>query len=147
MPAFDLTEFLPYLLTRAAEESSADFARIYKDRYGLLRTEWRVLFHLGQLGEMTATDIGQASKIHKTKISRSVAALYRRRYVVKTQSAKDRRREFLKLSAQGQRVFLDLSDIAKTYNAHLLQEFSAQEQRVLIESLRKLLGQGGAQGR
>ncbi len=31
MAAFELARFLPYLLTRAAEESSAEFARVYKD--------------------------------------------------------------------------------------------------------------------
>ncbi len=140
MPGFDLTRFLPYLLTRAAEESSVEFARIYKDRYGLLRTEWRVLFHLGQGGEMTATDIGRTSRIHKTKISRAVAGLKKRRYLVKTQSTQDRRREFLKLSDQGQRVFRELAKEAEGYNARLLSRFSEPERAALLASLQKLLG-------
>ncbi|NDH26495.1 MAG: MarR family transcriptional regulator, partial [Rhodobacteraceae bacterium] len=44
---FDIRQFIPYLLNQAAEESSLAFQRIYKDRYGMLRGEWRVLFHLG----------------------------------------------------------------------------------------------------
>ena len=44
---FNLHDFLPYLLNQAAEESSLAFQQIYKGRYGMLRTEWRVLFHLG----------------------------------------------------------------------------------------------------
>ena len=43
---FQLQQFLPYLLNQAAEVSSLEFQQIYKDRYGMLRTEWRVLFHL-----------------------------------------------------------------------------------------------------
>ena len=38
---FELTHFLPYLLNQAAEASSLAFQRTYKDRYGMLRTEWR----------------------------------------------------------------------------------------------------------
>ena len=140
MLGFDLTRFLPYLLTRAAEESSADFARIYKDRYGLLRTEWRVLFHLGQSGEMTATDIGRISKIHKTKISRAVAGLKKRRYLIKTQSTEDRRREYLKLSNLGQKVFAELANEAEAYNARLLSRFTSEERGDLLASLQKLLG-------
>lgn len=140
MAAFELTRFLPYLLTRAAEESSAEFARVYKDRYGLLRTEWRVLFHLGQGGEMTATDIGHASRIHKTKISRAVTGLKRRRYLLKTQSTADRRREYLKLTDQGQRVFVALSQEAADYNQRLLARFTPEEQAGLLASLQKLLG-------
>jgi len=140
MPSFELTGFLPYLLTRAAEESSVEFARIYKDRYGLLRTEWRVLFHLGQGGEMTATDISRTSRIHKTKISRAVAGLKKRRYLIKTQSATDRRCEFLKLSDQGQRVFRELAIEAEAYNARLLSRFTSEERAALLASLQKLLG-------
>ena len=137
--AFDISSFLPYLLNRAAEESSAEFARIYKDRHGLLRTEWRVLFHLGQGGEMTATEIGQISRIHKTKISRAVAALQKRRYLLRSTSAKDRRIEFLKLTPQGVRVFAELAEIAAAYNAKLLAQFSPDEQAALLQSLRVLM--------
>ena len=139
MPDFDLASFLPYLLNRAAEESSAEFARIYKDRYGLLRTQWRVLFHLGQGGEMTATDIGHASRIHKTKISRAVAGLQKRRYLVRSTSEKDRRIEFLKLTPQGARVFSELVAVAESYNARLLAQFTPDEQVILLKSLRILM--------
>jgi len=139
MPGFDLTSFLPYLLTRAAEESSVEFARIYKDRYGLLRTEWRVLFHLGQGAEMTATDIGRASRIHKTKVSRAVAGLQKRRYLVRTPNAQDRRVEFLKLTPQGTRVFSELAKVAEAYNTQLLAQLMPDEQAILLKSLRKLM--------
>ena len=59
---FDLQNFLPYLLNQAAEESSLAFQNIYKDRYGMLRTEWRVLFHLGIYGRLTAKEICERSK-------------------------------------------------------------------------------------
>ena len=68
---FDLQLFLPYLLNQAAEESSLSFQRVYKDRYGMLRTEWRVLFHLGIFGQMTARDIGLRARLHKTKKNQS----------------------------------------------------------------------------
>ncbi|HIP23265.1 MAG TPA: MarR family transcriptional regulator [Rhodobacteraceae bacterium] len=137
---FDLASFLPYLLNRAAEESSVEFARIYKDNYGLLRTEWRVLFHLGQHGELTATDIGRISRLHKTKISRAVAGLQKRRYLRKTTSAEDRRREFLKLTDLGVKVFEALSEEAQSYNQRLLARFSPKEQEALLYSLKKLGG-------
>lgn len=136
---FDIANFLPYLLNRAAEESSADFARIYKDRFGLLRTEWRVLFHLGQHGELTATEIGKISKIHKTKVSRAVAALQKRRYLVRATSPQDRRVELLKLTPQGARVFTELAEVARAYNAKLMAQFTLDEQAALLKSLRILM--------
>jgi hypothetical protein len=55
--------------------------RVYKDRYGMLRTEWRVLFHLGRYGAMSAREISRRAGIHKTKVSRAVAALERKRFL------------------------------------------------------------------
>ncbi|WP_446720123.1 MarR family transcriptional regulator, partial [Leisingera sp. ANG-S] len=56
----------------------------------MLRTEWRVLFHLGNYGQMTAKEIGSRAKIHKTKISRAVAKLSEKRFVTRTRDENDR---------------------------------------------------------
>ena len=137
---FDLQDFLPYLLNRAAEDSSLEFQRAYKDRYGMLRTEWRVLFHLGNYGEMTAKDIGERAKIHKTKISRAVSKLEQRRYLARTRSETDRRVEQLALTPMGQSVYRELRGVAKQYDASLAAKFSPDEVALLRKMLRKLAG-------
>ena len=106
---FDLQDFLPYLLNQAADASSLDFQRYYKDRYGMLRTEWRVLFHLGRYGKMTAKEICERARIHKTKVLRSVAALERKRFLTRTALEDDRRHEELSLTRAGQSAYADLS--------------------------------------
>ena len=97
---FELETFLPYLLNQAAEVSSLGFQSEYKKRYGMLRTEWRVLFHLGLYGSMTAGEIGQRAKMHKTKISRAVHKLTERRFIERSRDTDDRRVEHLRLTAQ-----------------------------------------------
>jgi DNA-binding MarR family transcriptional regulator len=116
---FDLTQFLPYLLNQAAEASSLEFQKIYKDRYGMLRTEWRVLFHLGLYGRMTASEIGARANMHKTKISRAVQRLAERRFVTRTRDDADRRVEHLSLTAQGQAAYTDLHQVAQRYDGDL----------------------------
>ncbi|MEC8197864.1 MAG: MarR family transcriptional regulator, partial [Pseudomonadota bacterium] len=116
---FDLQNFLPYLLNQAAEESSLAFQKVYKDRYGMLRTEWRVLFHLGIYGRMSAKEIGQRSKMHKTKISRAVARLEERRFLTRQASEEDRRLEYLQLTQQGQAAYRDLLEVAERYDSQL----------------------------
>ena len=137
---FDLQNFLPYLLNQAAEESSLAFQQVYKDRYGMLRTEWRVLFHLGIYGRMTAKEIGQRSKMHKTKISRAVARLGERRFLTREQDEKDRRLEYLELTHQGRAAYRDLLGVAQTYDAKLSVGLSKEEDAVLRRALRKLAG-------
>lgn len=43
MTDFEPKEFLPYLLNQAAEETSSNFAKAYKNRYDMARAEWRVM--------------------------------------------------------------------------------------------------------
>ncbi|SEG26336.1 MarR family winged helix-turn-helix transcriptional regulator [Jhaorihella thermophila] len=139
---FDLENFLPFLLNQAAEESSLAFQKVYKSRYGLLRTDWRVLFHLGIYGRMTAKEIGQRSKIHKTKISRAVQRLAERRYLTRTRDENDRRSEHLELTPAGEAVYRDLRGIAEDYDARLTAQFTRGENALLRVMLRRLAGMG-----
>ncbi len=137
---FKLQDFLPYLLNQAAEESGLAFQQIYKDRYGMLRTEWRVLFHLGMYGRMSAKDIGERSKMHKTKISRAVAKLEARRMLTRERDAADRRLEYLTLTQAGKAAYIDLRGVAKAYDTGLAGQFSQEDIDKLRLMLRHLAG-------
>ena len=121
---FDIRQFTPYLLNQAAEESSLAFQRIYKDRYGMLRGEWRVLFHLGIYDRMTAKDITDRARIHKTKVSRAVHKMQAKGYLSRVQDHNDRRKEWLQLTTQGRTVYEDLRRAAQECDKALLEAFS-----------------------
>ncbi|EKE43056.1 transcriptional regulator, MarR family [Oceaniovalibus guishaninsula JLT2003] len=141
MPAdFRLETFLPYLLNRAAEKASLDFARAYRDRYGMLRTEWRVLVHLGRFGDMTASQIGARAGIHKTKISRAVAALEQRRFLRRLNVEDDRRRAMLSLTPAGRDAHDDLTRAAAAHDAAMTEGFTAAELDTLRDCLRRIAG-------
>lgn len=139
---FDLQLFLPYLLNQAAEQASLDFQQVYKGRYGMLRTEWRVLFHLGIYGEMTATEIGDRARMHKTKISRAVQKLTERRYLARVRDDADRRSERLSLTPQGRVVYDDLRRVVEEYDTALTTGFSAQDVARLRAMLQALAQRG-----
>lgn len=143
IPDFDLKQFLPYLLNQASEAASLEFSRVYKDRYGLLRTDWRVLFHLGIYQTMTAQQIGASASIHKTKVSRAVQRLEERRYLKRERDTGDRRRENLSLTTAGQRVYADLRAVARDYDARLTQTLSDDEIQLLRRVLTKLAQTAG----
>lgn len=135
---FKLQDFLPYLLNQAAEESSLAFQQVYKERYGMLRTEWRVLFHLGIYGEMTAKEIGERAKTHKTKISRAVKRLTERRFVTRIRDEQDRRSELLSLTHAGDQAYRDLHKVARSYDAKLEAVLTPEEVVILRSALAKL---------
>jgi DNA-binding MarR family transcriptional regulator len=130
---FDLEQFLPFRLNRAAEFIALRFAAAYKAEYGLTRPEWRTLAALGSSGRMTATEVGAHSTMHKTKVSRAVFALEERRWLKRTQDEDDRRAEHLELTAAGIKAYRDLTQLARDYSAEL-SELVGQEGLLALSS-------------
>lgn len=124
-PILVLQDFLPYRLHVAAERVSLSFSRLYKERDGLNRPEWRVLATLAQMSRATATQIGERASMHKTKVSRAVAALEKRKWLSRAPDENDRRIEWLSLTKTGLARFSVLSGLARDFEAKLIQELGA----------------------
>ena len=137
---FDIEDFLPYLLNRAAESSSASFQQIYKTDYGMLRTEWRVLFHLGYYKEMTASQICQMADLHKTKVSRAVSALEEKRFIERIWQDDDRRVARLSLTSKGRSAYDELCAQAAKFHNDLMADFTSEEQDIFMDCLRRIRG-------
>jgi DNA-binding MarR family transcriptional regulator len=121
----ELENFLPYRLYRLADLVSREFATVYKDRLSLTRPEWRVLAGLGQHRKLTATQLGEQSAMHKTKVSRAVAELERRRWLVRTPDENDRRIEHLTLTKAGLDTYREMVPLAKAFERRLSQAMGA----------------------
>ncbi|MBL9054209.1 MAG: MarR family transcriptional regulator [Tabrizicola sp.] len=136
---FDLEGFLPYLLNQAAEATSRAFQAVYRDRYGMTRTQWRVLAHLGQFGDMTARDICARSHIEKTKVSRAVAALEAEGMLTRAPSPEDGRAEILSLTRKGRAAYAALGALARAHDRELRGAVGAEASARLDEVLRRLI--------
>ena len=134
----ELEAFLPYRLNRLADAVSREFSTIYRERYGLTRPEWRLLATLGQYPAMTATEVGRHSAMHKTKVSRAVSALEKRRWLVRAADEADRRVEHLKLSEAGREAYRALVPLAKSFEANLLAKIGEAERQAVSSALRLL---------
>ncbi len=89
---------------------------------------------------MTAKEIGERARMHKTKISRAVAKLEQRRYLKRTRDEADRRAEWLTLTPAGQAVYRDLRGVAANYDAKLSGLFKPEEAALLRQMLQRLAG-------
>jgi DNA-binding MarR family transcriptional regulator len=127
-----LEEFLPYRLNVVASLVSQALSRVYADRYGIGVPEWRVLVTLGQYGMMTGKAIGAHSHMHKTKVSRAVALLEKRKLVTRRANRADLRESFLALTAAGRTMYDDLAPIALDF-ANRLSEVVDPADRAAFE--------------
>lgn len=139
--SLQLEGFLPYRLNLLATEVSQTLARVYGKQFGISIPEWRVLATLGQFGVMTARDVGAHSRMHKTTVSRAVAALEKRQLIHRRANRSDMREAFLTLSEAGQLVYRDIVPMAKTFSEKLCEGISENELALLEQLIDRLLGQ------
>jgi DNA-binding MarR family transcriptional regulator len=133
---FELNAFLPYRLNRAAEFVAVRFAAEYKARYQLTRPEWRTLAALGSSARaMTATEVGTHSAMHKTKVSRAVSELEKRKWLVRATDGHDRRVEHLSLTPAGRRTYRDLIPLARAFETRFLAALDGAERRAVLEAI------------
>src|SRR5208283_4123466 len=112
LPALQLSEFVPFRLNRLAAAVSEYLSVIYRERFGLGIPEWRVLVTIGRHADCTAQQIADSTRMHKTRVSRAVAALRRRALLGRAPSTLDGRELHLRLTAAGRRLYASLVPLA-----------------------------------
>jgi DNA-binding MarR family transcriptional regulator len=133
-----LEEFLPYRLNVVASLVSQALSRIYAERYGIGVPEWRVLVTLGQYGMMTGKTIGVHSHMHKTKVSRAVALLEKRKLLARRVNRADLRESFLTLTPAGRAMYEDLAPIALQFTSRLSEAIEPSDRAAFERAVDRL---------
>jgi DNA-binding MarR family transcriptional regulator len=133
-----LEEFLPYRLNVLASLTSQALSRVYSERYGIGVPEWRVLVTLGQFGMMTGKAIGAHSHMHKTKVSRAVAELERRKLVTRRANREDLRESFLSLTPAGRAIYEELAPHALEFARRLAEVIDPQDRAAFERAFQRL---------
>jgi DNA-binding MarR family transcriptional regulator len=133
-----LEEFLPYRLNVLASLVSQALSRIYVERYGLGVPEWRVLVTLGQFGVMTGKAIGTHSHMHKTKVSRAVAELEKRKLIARRANRADLRESFLSLTPAGRTIYEELAPGALDFARRLAEVVDPADRTAFERAVERL---------
>lgn len=134
-----LDDFLPYQLNVVASLVSQALSRLYAERYGIGVPEWRVLVTLGEFETMTGKAIGEHSHMHKTKVSRAVALLEKRKLVVRRVNRSDLRESFLSLTPEGRAIYDDLAPGAMAFAGHLTEAIDPADREAFARALTRLI--------
>ena len=134
-----LEEFLPYRLNVVATLVSQALSRIYADRYGIGVPEWRVLVTLGQFGMMTGKSIGAHSHMHKTKVSRAVALLEKRKLLTRRANRDDLREALLTLTPAGRAMYDDLAPVALDFADRLSETVDSADRAAFERAVDRLI--------
>ena len=133
-----LEQFLPYQLNVVAALVSEALSRVYARRYRIGIPEWRVLVTLGQFGVMTGKSIGAHTHMHKTKVSRAVAFLEKRKLLARRVNRADMRESFLSLTAAGRAIYEELTPQALDFANRLTEILTPADRDAFDRALQQI---------
>jgi len=133
-----LEQFLPYQLNVVASLVSLALSRVYARRYRIGVPEWRVLVTLGQYGVMTGKAIGAHTHMHKTKVSRAVALLEKRKLLTRRANRDDMRESFLSLTPAGRAMYEELAPHALDFARRLTDILAPGDREAFDRALKQL---------
>jgi len=133
-----LEHFLPYQLNVLSSLVSQALSRVYARRYGIGVPEWRVLVTLGQYGVMTAKAVGAHTHMHKTKVSRAVALMEKRRLVARRANRDDMREAFLSLTTAGRSLYEEVAPHALDFARRLTEILTPGDREAFNRAVQQL---------
>ena len=138
LPAFDLSDFLPYQLAVASARVSRALALRYQAAFGLTIPEWRVLAHMAKGEVLSVKDITDRVDMDKSKVSRAASRLEGAGLVAKTAHPADGRLIALTLTDHGRAVMADLIPMARAFESEVLADLGVTAMP-LKQSLQRLI--------
>ena len=143
-PVLDLSAYVPGLLTHLANKLGRSATALYRRRFGVAVTEWRILALLAREAGVPASRICQVIGLDKAPVSRSLAGLEARGLVAIHPDAEDGRRRAVDLTPAGRALHDRLIVAALEREDRLLACLDDGERATLIALLNRLHDNLGA---
>jgi DNA-binding MarR family transcriptional regulator len=139
----ELEKFIPYQLSIVSNTVSQAIAGEYQQRFDLGTTEWRVMAVLARFDgeDLSARALARRTAMDKVAISRALARLVAKGWVLRRPHHGDKRRSILRLSAAGWRVHDVVAPLARRRERAFLAILSEEERLWLARILDKLMQQ------
>jgi DNA-binding MarR family transcriptional regulator len=133
----DLNRYVPALLVWVSNKLSSSASQLYRQKFVLGVTDWRVLAYIELYPWSTGSEVCQLIGLDKAAVSRSLTYL-ESMGLVKSRPSGLRKIQYATTEA-GHRMYLTVLDTALAREEALLTDFSAEERELLIRFLHRLL--------
>jgi DNA-binding MarR family transcriptional regulator len=135
-----LEDYLPYRVAVVGARLLRESARTYKRRPDPLTTpEWRILGILANFEPLVASEISKISMLNKVMVSRALARMVRRGFVVKKRARQDQRVLEVTLTKAGWAYYRSLVPKFREQEAIMRSVLTSEE----IEKLFSMLARFG----
>jgi DNA-binding MarR family transcriptional regulator len=138
-PNLPIDSSLFFRLVRVVNLTARPFVETLSRTHELTLNEWRVMVVLASHPGVAATEVADATGLDKMSVSRAIAALARKRRLLKSADPADGRRTLLSLSAAGRGLFQRIGESAAEREAQLFAGVSAAEQEQMARTIDRLI--------
>jgi DNA-binding MarR family transcriptional regulator len=135
----DLDTYFPFFLGTISNRWTATASRIFLERFGVGIGDWRVLASINALGQASSQEIVGLISMDAAAVCRSVAKLEQDSFVAPVRGRFVGRTKPYELTDKGRNLYAAMREIALAREDQLLGALSADERRVLIELMRKVM--------
>jgi DNA-binding MarR family transcriptional regulator len=136
--ALDLENYAVAYLTWTANKMSSSASTLYRKRFGVGITDWRIMALLAVESWIPAGRISEVIGFDKAVISRSIAFMQGRGLVETRFRDNNQRRQFIALTKAGLALHDQIVEVAREREEFLLADLSEQERRTAIRLLAKI---------
>ena len=137
--ALDLRTFTPSAITLLAHKIVAGASALYRPKFGVGVTDWRVIALLGAEPWVAPVRIAEATGLDKAAVSRSLSDLLAAGFVEAEPDAPTKRLRRVALTRSGLALHDALADLALERERRLLSGFNSAERATLQDFVARLL--------
>lgn len=105
---------------------------------GITEQQWRVLRVLSEFGRLDAKTLADRASLLFPSLTRIAATLREKGLVTQTRDEKDRRRQFIEITADGQKIIDDRAEQSTQIVAGFKKALGPQDYETLLDLLAKL---------
>jgi len=138
---------IAYRLNYVANFYVGPLVKGIEKKYKMTRPEWIVLFCLNQQPGLNAQQISSVTGRPKTSISTAVRQLQERKLILRRTDVKDGRRQVLRATGAGQKVYKAILSSFVAREADMLAGLDRSERRTFIGLLDKIIEHGATWAR
>ena len=136
--ALNIARHVPAMLTIVASKISASASALYRPKFEVGITDWRILAHLAVEPWISAARLCEATGIDKGAISRSLSYMEKIGLVEMRADPDDQRRQFVALTKAGLARHDKIVLLSNVREEQLLVGFTASERKMLVDFLERM---------
>ena len=145
--SFKLSGYFPYKARLFYTHVVGQISQVYETAYGMRAFEWRTMAILAENQPLTAAEVVEKSSMVKVTVSRAIARLRKRGWMIERTNRNDGRSKILRLSSAGWRVYEDLTPKMLDAERAVLSPLTPSETEELVRLMEKLrTGGNGSTG-